>query len=222
MAGNYDFQWSVVLDHWPVLLAGAWIDLWVSIVGFVLACSLGLVFALGRRSGFALISGAAATLTEIARGIPPYVMLLWVHFGLSRFLGLGFTPLQSVVIVLAFTGAGYAAEIFRSGLDSVDSGQFEASRALGMSRFCVYKDVILPQSLRLIVAPLGNVLVGLLKSATLMGVIAVPDMLHLAQGINMNYFAPFEAFTAVLVVFVAMVFTLSLLIVAIERMMEHP
>ena len=74
-------------------------------------------------------------------------------------------------------------------------GQVEAARSLGMTRIRVYGDVILPQALRIIVPPLGNIWIGLLKTATLMGVIAVPDLLYYAQSINMNYFAPFEAFS---------------------------
>jgi len=222
MFAQYNFQWSVISDHWPTLLAGAWIDLSASLIGFSFACALGLVLAMARRTPWAAVRGAAYAVVEASRGIPPYVLLLWVHFGLSRFVGIAFTPMQSIVAVLAFTGAGYAAEIFRSGIAAVDDGQTEAARALGLTRRDTYVHVILPQSLRLVVAPLGNVLVGILKTATLMGVIAIPDMLHRAQGINMNYFAPFEAFTAVLLVFVAMVFTLSFFFLAIERALEHP
>jgi His/Glu/Gln/Arg/opine family amino acid ABC transporter permease subunit len=222
MIENYVFHWSLVTDQWPILVAGAWIDLWASLLGFALACCVGIVFALARRSGNALLSGLAATLVEVARGVPPYVLLLWVHYGLSRFIGLAFTPMQSMVAVLAFTGSGYAAEIFRSGIAAVDHGQFEAAHSLGMSRIGIYRDVILPQSVQPMIAPLGNVLIGLLKVATLMGVIAVPDLLHHAQDINMNYFAPFEAFTAVLVIFVAMVFTVSLCFMAVERALERP
>ncbi|GAA5232056.1 amino acid ABC transporter permease [Verticiella sediminum] len=220
--GSYNFQWSILDDYWPALLAGAWLDLWVSVVGFVLACAFGLVFALMRRSGVRLLAGTGTALVETARGIPPYVMLLWVHFGVSQLAGVAFSPFESILIVLAFTSAGYASEIFRSALDAVDRGQFEAAESLGLRRYAVYREVILPQCMRRVVAPLGNVMVGTLKTATLMGVIAVPDLMHQAQSINMDYFAPFEAFTAVLVIFVAMVFTISLLFLAIERALEYP
>lgn len=222
MGSAYSFQWSVVTDQWPLLLAGAWIDIWVSLIGFALACVLGLTVALCRLAPTRVLNASAYVYVQVACGIPPYVLLLWVHFGLANLLGLGLTPVQSIVAVLAITGAGYASEIFRSGILAVDRGQVEAARSLGLGTLRVWTDAVLPQALRIVVPPLGNVMIGTLKSATLMGVIAVPDLLHGAQGINVNYFAPFEAFTAVLVVFVSLVFMLSLLVVAIERSLAHP
>lgn len=222
MINGYTFQWQVVTDHLPALLLGAWYDVWVSIVGFILACGLGLLLALCRLSGARVLAWPALTYVQIVRAIPPYVLLLWFHFGVSRLLGVAFTPLQSIVVVLMISGASYAAEIFRSGIAAIDLGQIEAGRSLGLKRFSIYIDIVLPQALRIVIAPLGNVMVGLLKSATLMGVIAVPDLLHVAQGLNVNYFAPFEAFTAVLAIFVTLVFILALLILAIERAAAHP
>jgi ABC-type amino acid transport system permease subunit len=159
---------------------------------------------------------------QIARGVPPYVFLLWVHFGLAALIDVAFTPLQSIILVLAITGGGYTAEIFRSGIIAVEPGQVEAARSLGMTRIRVYGDVILPQALRIIVPPLGNIWIGLLKTATLMGVIAVPDLLYYAQSINMNYFAPFEAFSAVVVIFVSIVFCVSLFVAGLEKALSHP
>ncbi|VTU45333.1 amino acid ABC transporter permease [Variovorax sp. PBL-E5] len=219
---NYDFQWQVVVNHLPVLLLGAWVDVWVSLFGFALACVAGLLIAMGRLSGLRLLTVPTFAFVQAARAIPPYVLLLWVHFGVSRLAGVAFTPLQSIVAVLTITGAGYAAEIFRSGILAVDRGQFESATSMGLSRFHTYWDVIFPQMAVVVVAPLGNVLIGLLKSATLMGVIAVPDLLHAAQSLNMNSFVPFEAFTAVLLIFVSIVFVLSLAIAATERLVAHP
>lgn len=220
--GGYQFQWHVLNEHMPALLLGAWTDVWVSLVGFVLACLLGLVFALGRLSGIRIFSLLSVAYINAARAIPPYVLLLWIHFGVARLLGTGFQPLHSIIAVLALTGAGYAAEVFRAGIAAIDQGQFEASKSLGMGRFRTYTDVIIPQSLGIVIAPLGNVMIGLLKSATLMGVIAVPDLLHEAQTLNMNSFVPFEAFTAVLFIFVSIVFAISLFVLAIERAVAHP
>jgi len=159
---------------------------------------------------------------QVARAIPPYVLLVWVHFGLAALLGLTLTPVQSMLAVLAFTGGGYASEIFRAGLLAVDRGQVEAGSSLGLGRFDIYRDVVLPQALRIVVPPLGNVAVSLLKTATLMSVIAVPDMLYLAQNLNMQFFVPFEAFTVVLIVFVCLVFIVSFITLALERALAHP
>lgn len=222
MTPNYEFHWAVVLDRWPMFLAGAWTDLWVTLLGFSFACVIGLAVALMRAEGNSLISGPAVAFVEVARGVPTYVFLLWVHFGIAGFLGLALTPIQSVLTVLAITGGGYTAEIFRAGLSAIDRGQVEAARSLGLGEIRIYADVILPQALRIVVPPLGNILIGLLKGATLMSVIAVPDMMHIAQDLNMNYFVPFEAFTAVLLIFVSIVAVISLFVIAIERTLAHP
>jgi polar amino acid transport system permease protein len=218
----YQFNWSLIGDNWAVLVVGAWTDLWVSVIGFALACAIGLCVAIMRLARAPLIAVPAFAFVQVTRGVPPYVFLLWVHFGLAALIDVAFTPLQSIVLVLALTGGGYTAEIFRAGILAVEQGQVDAARSLGMRRSSVYRDVILPQALRIIVPPLGNIWIGLLKSATLMGVIAVPDLLYHAQSINMNYFAPFEAFSAVVIVFVSIVFCISLLIAGIEKALSHP
>jgi His/Glu/Gln/Arg/opine family amino acid ABC transporter permease subunit len=222
MSAAYQFNWSLITGNSNLLLAGAWTDLWVSAIGFVLACSAGLCAALMLLSRSGFITAPAFAFVQIARGVPPYVFLLWVHFGLAALIDVAFTSLQSIILVLAITGGGYTAEIFRSGILAVEQGQVDAARSLGMTRMGVYGDVILPQALRIIVPPLGNIWIGLLKTATLMGVIAVPDLLYYAQSINMNYFAPFEAFSAVVVIFVSIVFCVSLFLAGLEKAISHP
>jgi His/Glu/Gln/Arg/opine family amino acid ABC transporter permease subunit len=219
---GYAFQWTLITDNWPVFLAGVWIDIWVSLIGFFLACVMGLAVALIRLSGNRWLAVPGFAIVQVARGIPPYVMLLWVHFGLATLLGINFTPIQSIIIVLAFTSGGYTAEIFRSGIAAIQHGQLEAARSLGLSTISAYADVILPQAFRIVVPPLGSVMIGTLKSATLMGAIALPDLLYLAQDLNAAYFAPFEAFTAVMIIFVGVVLLLSLIILGIERSLAHP
>ena len=219
---SYQFQWWIITDNWQVLVGGAWIDIWVSFFGFLLACLVGAVVTLFRMSGSSWLRLPLSAYVQVARAIPPYVLLVWVHFGLAALLGLSLIPVQSMLAVLAFTGGGYASEIFRSGLLAVDRGQIEAAGSLGLSRFDVYRDVVLPQALRTVVPPLGNVAVSLLKTATLMSVIAVPDMLYHAQDLNLQYFAPFEAFTVVLIIFVCLVFVVSFVTLALERALAHP
>jgi His/Glu/Gln/Arg/opine family amino acid ABC transporter permease subunit len=222
MTAGYVYQWSTVLECWRVFLAGAWMDLWASGLGFSIACAIGLLVAFCRMSSVRFLAFAASVYVEIGRGIPPYVLLLWIHFGVARLTGVSFTPVQSILAVLAITGGGYAAEVFRSGIAAVERGQVEAAKSLGLNRIRVQLDVVLPQALRIVIPPLLNVLIGVLKTSTLMGVIAVPDLLYAAQDLNMSHFIPFEAFTAVLIIFVSLVFTISLFVLAIERALAYP
>jgi His/Glu/Gln/Arg/opine family amino acid ABC transporter permease subunit len=218
----YVFRWSIVFDNWQGFVAGAWIDVWVTIVGFALACILGLAIALARLSSVPALNRPAFGIVQVFRGVPLYVMLLWVYFGLARLLGLTFSNFQGVIIALTLTGAGYTSEIFRAAIEAIDRGQVEAARAVGMHTIGVYRHIVLPQAIRIAVPPLGNIFVGLLKGATIMAVLAVPDMVLLAMHLNVTYFTPFEAFSAVLVILVALVVVASLGVSALERALRLP
>jgi ABC-type amino acid transport system permease subunit len=168
------------------------------------------------------LSVSAFASVQVFRGVPLYVMLLWVYFGLARLLGITLTNFQGVIIALALTGAGYTSEIFRAAIEAVDRGQIEAARAVGMHSIGVYRHIVLPQAARIAVPPLGNVFVGLLKGATIMAVLAVPDMVLLAMHLNTTYFTPFEAFSAVLIILVALIAVASAGIAALERSLRVP
>jgi len=214
---GYQFDWRVVTDRWHLFVAGAWVDLWVAIIGFALACGIGLINALLRTSGVAIVSIPSFLYVQVMRGVPLYVLLLWVYFGIANITGLTFTSFQAIVIALALTGSGYTTEIFRAGLGAIDRGQMEAARSIGLSRVRTYGHVILPQALRIVVPPLGNTFVGLLKGATIMAVIAVPDMVFLANELNVTLFTPFEVFAAVAAILIVMVLFFSAVVYLLER-----
>ncbi len=213
----YQFDWRVVTDNWRLFAAGAWVDLWVAVLGFALACALGLFNALLRTSGVRLFTVPSYLYVQVMRGVPLYVLILWIYFGIANITGILFTSFQAIVIALALTGSGYTTEIFRAGLGAIDKGQMEAARSIGLSRRHTYRNVILPQAFRIVVPPLGNSFVGLLKGATIMSVIAVPDMVFQAQELNVTLFTPFEVFAAVGAILIVMVLFFSALVYLLER-----
>jgi His/Glu/Gln/Arg/opine family amino acid ABC transporter permease subunit len=219
---SYQFDWAVVTDRWRLFVAGAWVDLWIATIGFSLACALGLLNALFRTSGVRLFTVPSFLYVQLMRGVPLYVLLLWVYFGVANITGITFTSFQAIVIALALTGSGYTTEIFRAGLGAIDRGQMEAARSIGLSRVRTYGRVILPQAFRIIVPPLGNTFVGLLKGATITAVIAVPDMVFLANELNVTLFTPFEVFAAVAVLLVVMVLFFSAIVYLLERRLRIP
>jgi len=210
-------DWSVVTDRWRQFAEGAWVDIWVAALGFGFACAVGLANAVLRTSGVRAFSVPSFVYVQVMRGVPLYVMILWVYFGIANVLGVNFTSFQAMVIALTLTGSGYTTEIFRAGLGAVDRGQMEAARSIGLSRVRTYTHVILPQAFRIVLPPLGNTFIGLFKGATLMSVIAVPDMVFLANELNVTLFTPFEVFTAVAVILVLLVFVFSILVYVLER-----
>jgi His/Glu/Gln/Arg/opine family amino acid ABC transporter permease subunit len=214
---QYQFDWSVVTDHWRQFAAGAWVDLWVAVLGFGFACVIGLATAVLRTSGVPVFSVPSFVYVQLMRGFPLLVMIYWIYFGIATVLGIAFTSYQAMIIALALTGSGYTTEIFRAGLSAIDRGQAEAARSIGLSRVRTFWHVVLPQAFRIVVPPLGNTFIGIFKGATLMSVIAVPDMVFLANELNVTLFTPFEVFTAVAIILVLMVFFFSALVFLLER-----
>jgi len=216
----YAFDWRVVTDRWRLFVDGAFLDVKIAVFGFVLASALGLIFALLRTSGVRVFTIPSFAYVQLMRGVPLYVMLLWIYFGIANVLGINFTNLEAMVIALALTGSGYTTEIFRAGLAAIDRGQMEAARSIGLSRVRTYGHVILPQAFRIVVPPLGNTFVGLLKGATICSLIAVPDMVFVANDLNVTLFTPFEVFAAVAIILVVLVLFFSAVVYVLERRLK--
>lgn len=218
----YTYNWTPVVDRSHALLVGAWVDVWVTAISFALACVLGIAIALLRLSGLRLLRWPAFVYVQLVRGVPLLVFLYWVYFGIAIVLGVNFTATQAAIIALTLTGSAYTAEIFRAGIGGVDPGHVEAATALGFSRRSAFRHVVFPQALRIALPPLGNVFIGLLKGATLISVIGVVDMVFVAQQINLDYFTPFEPFTAVAAILVVLVFAFAFVLAAVERALRLP
>jgi His/Glu/Gln/Arg/opine family amino acid ABC transporter permease subunit len=218
----YTFHWTAVLDNRHAILLGAWLDVWVTVISFVLACVLGMAIALLRVSGLRVLSWPAFAYVQLVRGVPLLVFLYWVYFGVAVVVHVAFTGVQAAIIALALTGSAYTAEIFRAALGGVDPGQAEAATALGFARRSTFRFVVFPQAIRIALPPLGNTFVGLLKGSTLISAIGVADMVFVAQQINLSYFTPFEPFTAVGAILIVLVAVFSLVVTGVERALRLP
>ncbi len=218
----YTYTWQPVLDRSHALLVGAWVDVWVTLISFVLACVLGLAIALLRISGLRLFRWPAFAYVQLVRGVPLLVFLYWVYFGVAIVLGLNFTAAQAAIVALTVTGSAYTAEIFRAGIGGVERGHTEAAAALGFTRRDAFRFIVFPQAIRIALPPLGNILIGMLKGATLISAIGVVDMVFVAQQINLDYFTPFEPFTAVAVILIVLVALFSAVLTVIERALRLP
>jgi His/Glu/Gln/Arg/opine family amino acid ABC transporter permease subunit len=218
----YEYNWQPVVDRSDALLVGAWVDVWVTLISFLLACILGLAIALLRTSGLRVFSWPAFAYVQLVRGVPLLVFLYWVYFGIAIVLGFNFTAAQAAIIALTVTGSAYTAEVFRAGISGVDAGHVEAATALGFTRRAAFRFVVLPQAIRIALPPLGNILIGLLKGATLISVIGVADMVFVAQQINLDYFTPFEPFTAVALILIVLVALFSAVLTVVERLLRLP
>ena len=214
---KYQFEWYLVTRNWHPIVLGAMITYLVAVLSMALALSLGLILALLRMSGNPWLSRASAGWIQIARAVPLYVFLLWIYYGLSLGLGISLQPIAAACLALGLITSAYMAEVYRSGLQAIGRGQFEAARALGLSPISVYRDVVIPQALRIILPSAANQLVGVLKGAAIVGVIGVPDLTYYATVASLRYFKPFEFYTVAAGILIGS----TIAVAAVAAWLEH-
>ena len=187
----------------------------VTLGAIALALAIGLVAGLGRIAQNRLVSGAAALYVEVIRGIPLLVQIFYIYYALGRFVKV--PPLASAIIAMAVCYGAYIGEIVRAGIQSIPKGQTEAALALGMSRAQAMRHVILPQALRVILPPVGNEFIALLKDSSLVSIIAVADLLRRGREFASESFAYFETYTVIALVYLIITLFLSKLIGLLEE-----
>jgi polar amino acid transport system permease protein len=211
---DLDFAVSVV----PFILGGLGTTLWIAVVASLCAAVLGFTLELLRRSNRWLGYGMRF-LIDVIRSTPLLVQLYFIFFVLPVF-GLTLPAVLSGVLGLAIYYSGYLAEVFKGGIDSIDSGQFEAGKALGLKRRDVMVSVILPQMLRNVAAPMGNYFVSTLKATPYLAVIAIPEMLGLAMEVGANSFRYAEPMVAVGILFLILALCINYLVKLLERRLQ--
>jgi polar amino acid transport system permease protein len=203
------------------LLQGAVQTILLTIVSFALGLGLGLIIALGRDHRFRAVRWLAWAYVWIFRAVPTIVQLLFVWNALPQIFpaltGTWFTPFMAAALALSMNEAAYAAEIVRGGLLSIDDGQKLASRALGLSPFRTFRRVIAPQLVRVIIPPISNDFITLLKITSLAYIISFRELLNNAQLAIASTFRFAEWYAAVAVYFLVIVSVFMVIQAALER-----
>ena len=220
------------------LAKGIRITIFVALVSYAMACALGLALALMQMSGSVILRQAARLYVEVMRGIPIIVLLLYVAFVLAPAMvafwnwataWTGWDPwrtrdfplLWRAIIALTLAYASFLAEVFRAGLQSVDGGQIEAAQALGLSRWHRFRFVVFPQALRVMLPPLGNDFVAMVKDSSLVSVLGVTDITQLGKVTAAGNFRYFETYNVVALIYLTMTIGLSLLLRRFESRMRR-
>jgi His/Glu/Gln/Arg/opine family amino acid ABC transporter permease subunit len=205
------------------ILPGVWLTLRVTVLSYAIALVVGLVIGLMRLSTNPVFFHLSRVYVEVMRGLPLLVVVLyagfvigpWVRDATNEWLD---PPMLSRAIVGLGLGYGaYVSEVFRSGIQSIGKGQSEAARSLGMSATQTMRFVILPQAFRIILPPLGNDLVALLKDSSLIAVLALEDILQLGRQWISRTFRALEGYNTVAFLYLVLTMTLSVLVAWIER-----
>jgi polar amino acid transport system permease protein len=173
------FNWGVLVTSIPLLISGLRVTLTLGAVAVVAGLVLGLVVALTRIYAVRPARIIAKIYIDVFRSIPILVLLIVVYYALP-FVGLRLSPFMSAALSLTLVSGAYTAEIFRAGIEAVPRGQFEASQALGLSYRHMMADVVLPQAIRIVIPPLTNNCINVMKDTALASVVAMPDLLKQA------------------------------------------
>jgi polar amino acid transport system permease protein len=200
----------------PVLLKGAAMTMELTCLSMLFGMTLGLGLALARISGSPLLSIPASLYTWCMRGTPLLMQLFLIYYGLPQ-VGITFDPFPAAVIGMTLNASAYIAEILRGGILSIDKGQMEAAKSLGMTYMQSMRWVIFPQTLPRIIPPLGNEAVARLKDSSLVSTIAMVDLMRSAQQMIASTFRPLEVFFAAGILYLVLTTVFTVLFGAWER-----
>ena len=204
----------------PILLQGVGLTIVVTLGSLILSTILGLVWALLRVSGVRALAGLSAGLINLIRGIPIIVLLFYLYFVMPDF-GIALSALQAAIIGLGLAYSAYQAENFRAGIEAIDKGQIEAAQAIGMGWWLTMRRVILPQAVRIVLPPYGNIMIMLLKDSSQASTITVAELALQGKLIASSTFKNTSVFTLVALMYLTMSIPLILLVRHFEKKAGH-
>lgn len=234
---NKNMQWSVVAEYMfnPAILSGLGMTLLLTFIAMILGLAIGIVLAIMRLSSSRVFQSVSWGWIWFFRGVPPLVQLIfWYNLALllpEISIGIPFdgpkllswntnaliTPFSAAIMGLAFTESAYAAEMIRAGIQAVNVGQTEAAATLGMKRGQTLRRIVLPQALRIVLPPIGNDTISMLKFTSLVSVLALPDLLYSAQ---MVYARTYQTVPLLLVATIWYL-VLTTILTVVEHAVEH-
>src|SRR5215510_6922795 len=200
----------------PILLQGVWLTIVVTFGSLILSTLLGMVWALMRVSRVRALQQIALGIVNAIRGIPIIVQLFYIYFVMPE-LGLTLTALQAAIIGLGIAYSAYQAENFRAGIEAIDKGQIEASESLGMGWSLMMRRVVLPQAVKIMLPPYGNIMIMMLKDSSQASTITVAELALQGKLIASSTFKNTSVFTLVALMYLTMSIPLILLVRHFEK-----
>src|SRR5438045_1611593 len=200
----------------PILMQGVVLTIVVTIGSLILSTLLGMVWALMRVSGVRALSALSAGLINVIRGIPIIVLLFYLYFVMPD-LGIALSALQAAILGLGIAYSAYQAENFRAGIEAIDKGQIEAAQSIGMGWWLTMRRVVLPQAVRIVLRPYGNVIILTLKDSWQASTITVAELALQGKLIASATFQNSTVFTLVALLYLTMSIPLILLVGRLEK-----
>lgn len=213
----YTENWA---SWWPQIQTAMLVTVQLTVCSFALAAVVGLLLALGKLSRFRVLRMFCIGYIEVARGIPTLAILFLLYYGLVP-MGLVLDAFTAAFIGLGLSAAGYIAEVFRAGIEAVHKGQREAALSVGMTPLMSFRYIILPQAMRIILPPLLNMLIILLKDTSIASLISTPELMLRAKDLAMMSFLPMHLFLLAGVLYFLMSWPLSIVTRRVELRMQR-
>ncbi|MDD3428245.1 MAG: amino acid ABC transporter permease [Caldisericia bacterium] len=198
---GYEWRIDIAIRYLPTLLRGASITFELTIIATVISTVIGIILCLLSIIKSKILNVLSIAYIEIFRGLPVLVVLIWVFYALPMISSYKFSPYQASIIALSFSQAAFLAEVFRAGIQSLEKGQMESARALGMSYSLAMRRVILPQAFRNVIPEYVNNFVSMLKWSSLAMVIGTPELVHSGQNVIQHTFRPLEIYSAIAIIY---------------------
>ncbi|MGO0059636.1 amino acid ABC transporter permease [Brevibacillus fluminis] len=209
---------DIFLTHGLEFLKAAWTTITLTAVSLAMASVIGLIFAFFKVSGIVVLQKIADTYIFIVRGMPLIVQVMFLYYGISSVIVLN--DFTAGALALGIHSGAYIAEIFRGSIQSIDRGQMEAARSLGMPYGLAMRKVILPQAFKRAIPPLGNQFIIGLKDSSLVAYIAVTELFNHALSAQAENYMPFETYFVVGMYYLALVAIFSLLLNKLEKRLD--
>lgn len=205
------------LAEWlPQMVVAAGNSVRMAVLAFAIALVVGLLLAVGKLSRARLFRAPCAVYIEVMRGIPALAILFIIYFGLADF-GLVFDAFTAAVVGLGLNGAAYMAEIWRSGIEAIHRGQLEAALAVGMTPVAAMRWVILPQAVRVVLPPVTNFGIALLKDTSVASIISAPELMLRSRDLASSSFQPMQVFLLAALIYLVMSLPISFVARRLER-----
>ena len=212
-----NFDMNLVVNSFPLLLIGAGVTIQITVLSTAIGFVIGLVVGVARISHLRPLRMLAEVYVEFFRGTPLLVQIFLFYFALPVITGQRIDPFIAAISACGINSGAYVAEIFRAGIQSVDEGQMEAGRSLGMTWLQTMRYIIVPQAFKRVIPPLGNEFIAMLKDSSLVSVIGFEELTRRGQLIIAKTYGSFEIWMSVAVIYLVMTLTISRFVAYLER-----
>ncbi len=206
-----------LLSSGKLLLLGAVVTLKITLVAVSCGVLIGLFVGIAELSSYKILRIPAKVYVDIIRGTPLLVQIFIIYFALPSVIGTRIEPYVAAVVACSINSGAYVAEIFRAGIQSIDRGQFEAGRSLGLTWSQTMRKIVIPQAFRRTIPQLGNEFIAMLKDSSLVSVIGFEELTRKGQLIIAATYRSFEIWTAVAIIYLVMTLTISRFVAYLEK-----